>query len=263
MRVENALPPAYVNVRQLNNVKHLTIDGWFYGFKQGSFLRLSDNSWWRQTSRDLSTYTHFEPEILLWNDAGTDRIEMPDNARTVDAEQLSVLNESTITNDFTGLQYANIYQLDDDGDWLQTSTPVTTDDTDEPQAMLWAENEKVNLLARRGDDSTIGTCTVVDPSADADGDLVNNAEEAVAGTSLYDSEDFFVITDIGYDSLGRAVLRWESIPGRIYTAQWTPSLIQPFQTLENSITFPQDSWTDTINPPGSGGFYRINVHLAP
>ncbi len=260
MRVENALPPAYINVRQLHNVTSLTIDGWFYGFKQGNFLRLSNDSWWRQTSRDLSTYQQFEPDILLWNDAGTDRIEMPDNALTIEVEQLNVLLENTITNNFTGLDYGNLYQLDGNGDWLQISFEVVTDDTVEPQAMLWSENGKINLLTRQNDDRTIGTCTITDPYVDADNDGENNRREVIAGSDPFDALSKFKVTQTSFDGENRYVLHWNALAGRIYAIWWTPNLSQSFQLLEGNITGPQNSWTNTIR---TKGFHRVTVRLAP
>ena len=260
--VEDAGPPAYVEVRQLNNVTRTAIDGTFYGFGLRNIYPMQDGGWWRQTSQDSSASTRSNPEIFIWNESGTTVLEMPDEGRAVEAEELNVLLESAVTNEFTGLHYANIYKLASGQDWMQVSFENIRSNTSAPAAMLWAESGSTNLLARDSNDKTIGTCTVVNPWADSDGDQIPNASELIAGTSLYDRNDFFLITDIQYDSQGRAILHWASIAGRIYRIQWTPALNETFQTLEDSIVWPQNSWTNTVHTVEPKGFYRITVRLA-
>ena len=255
MRVEGALPPATVEVEQLTDVTALEIDGWFHGFQNGNFFRLSNNTWWRQTSSEILAYSRYRPEILLYNET---RLEMTDLGAAVEAEPLDVQTESSITNEFTGLAYANIYALNNQDIWQQRSKERTRTAYDQPAVMLWLEDNRFHLLVRDELDQTIGSCTVVDPDEDADGDQIANADELIAGTDLDDADDLFLITDISYDSEGRAVLSWNAIADRIYSVEWTPSLDEGFQTLEIDII---PEWTDVYNAPGTGGFYRIRVQL--
>ena len=255
MRVEGALPPAFIEVEQRTDVTALEIDGWFHGFRSGNFFRLSDNTWWRQTSSEIVAYSRYKPEILLY---GSNHLEMQDLGTTIEAELLDVQSESTVISEFNGLDYANIYTLQNQNTWQQLSQERTRTAYDRPDAMLWLEHNRNHLLLRDELDRTIGTCTVVNPDADNDGDLVANADEIVAGTALDDANDLFLITDIQYDSEGRAMLSWNAVEGRIYSVEWTQSLNEKFQTLEPKAV---PGWTDVYNSPENGGFYRIRVQL--
>jgi len=256
--VNNAITPGYVEVQQLVDVTRTKIDGTFYGFGIGKFFKLQNGDWWRQSSLDTSASTRSTPEVLIWNESGTDIIEMPDEGRAVSAKQLAVAAENTVTNKFTGLHYANLYELADGHDWMQVSFKNISSSTTKPDVMLWIESGKTHLLVRDANDEMIGDCEIVNPDADNDGDQVANADEIIAGTDLYNEDDLFLITDIQYDSEGRAMLNWVPVEGRVYTIEWTQSLDEPFQTLEPDVI---PNWIDTINPPGTGGFYRIRVQL--
>ncbi len=91
---------------------------------------------------------------------------------------------------------------------------------------------------------------------------MNNAAEVVAGTDLFDKESKFEVTETTRDGTGHYVLHWDAAEGRIYSIEWTPSLTESFQTLENKIAAPQNSWTDTVHSVETKGFYRIGVRLA-
>jgi hypothetical protein len=260
LTIDGASAPGYVEVRQLTNVTRTKIDGWFYGFGNGEFFKFQNGEWWRQTSLDTSTSIRSNPEVLIWNDSGTETIQMTDEGRAVEAEQLSVLSESSIISAFRGLRYATIYELANGQEWVQISFESSTA-TDEPMAMLWMENSRSRLLVRDAADRKIGTCEVVDPWGDADDDGIRNVDEAIAGTSLFDRNDLFMISLGTPDSEGRAVLRWVPVSGRTYIIEWTPSLLQPFQPLETLTNWTQDRWTDTVNPPGTSGFYLLRALL--
>ena len=261
MRVENALPPAYVNVQQLTNVVHLTAGGWFYGFEQNRIFQFSDHSWWRQTSRGLSTFTRFKPDVYLWADSGSTRLEMPEIAQTVEIEALDALHESPVTNAFSGLHYGNLYELSDGTRWIQTSSEHIKDNTDQPMVMLWRESNHTNLLIYDKSDRNIGTCTVVNPDADDDADGTANFAEIIAGTGLNNASDRFLIKEIRHDAEGLVILSWIPAEGRNYTVEWTPSLNKSFQTLETDIEWPKNCWTNYLIE--NDGFYRIRVQLKP
>ncbi len=262
MSVDGAAPPAQVQVRQLFGVTRTRVDGIFQGFGLRNIIPLTNGDWWRQTSLESTASTHSSPEILLWSDDGDDFFEIPDLGQTVEAEQLAVYLVSNIANLFTGLRRGNLYQLANGENWIQATSDIINTPADTPDVMLWAEVGRTNMLVRDTDDKTIGTCTVVDPEADADGDMMSNAAEIIAGTDLEDGESTFKVTETTRDGTGHYVLHWNAIEGRVYAIDWTPSLIESFQSLETDIFWPQNSWTDTVHGVQTKGFYRINVRLA-
>jgi phosphatidylserine/phosphatidylglycerophosphate/cardiolipin synthase-like enzyme len=260
-RMSLAGQPGYVSVQQLTNVTRTAIDGYFYGFGLRKIYPLSNGSWWRQTSQDVSASTRLNPEIFIWNDNGTAYLEMPDEGRRVTAEQLNVCVESTVTNTFSGLHHGNLYRLAGAGDWLQLSFENVRTNLAAPQVMLWAEGSQTNLLARDGRDVAIGTCIVADPAGDTDNDGLNNTDEILAGVDPLDPESIFRTSVLRPPASG-SVLTWSAVEGRIYTIEWTPSLSEPFHPLETGITWPQNTWTDTVHSAETKGFYRIRVRLA-
>ncbi|MCC7300384.1 MAG: lamin tail domain-containing protein [Verrucomicrobia bacterium] len=247
----------YVSVQPLTNVTRTAVAGNFYGFGCKNIFRLANGSWWKQTSLDCSTSMRTAPEILIWRENGTDYLEMPDEGRRIVAEELHPLLESTVTNSFAGLHHGNIYRCAGASDWIQLSFEHISTNFTAPTVMLWAEGAVTNMVVRDSRDVTIGTCIVADPSADADGDGLNNSAEVLAGADPLNAKSAFKL----YQKDTR-VLSWDSVEGRVYAIGWTASLAEPFQTLENSIAWPQNSWTDTVHAAGTKGFYRVSVRLA-
>jgi hypothetical protein len=248
--VEAFVPPADIKT-------HSTIFGYFYGFGYGTIFHLADGSWWKQISFERASSTRRNPEVLLWSESGTDYLEMPDEGLRVSAEELNVQVESTITNNFTGLHYGNTYRLANGIDWLQLGFENISTNIAAPTVMLWIEGSQTTLLVRDSRDATIGTCVVADPATDSDSDGLSNVAEVVAGFDPLDSKSRFELRQT--DSY---VLRWDAVAGRIYTIEWSPSLTAPFQPLESSLVWPQNSWTDTVRAVETRGFYRIRVRLA-
>ncbi len=108
--------------------------------------------------------------------------------------------------------------------------------------MVWAEGMQTNMIVRDSSAFAIGTCVVASPSA----------ATGVSARSLR----------LPAPAPSGNVLRWNTIQGCTYTIEWTPSLTESFQTLENAIVWPQNSWTDTVHTVETEGFYRIGVRLA-
>jgi hypothetical protein len=92
---------------------------------------------------------------------------------------------------------------------------------------------------------------------DSDNDGQSNAAEVLAGFDPLDSQSRFELRQTD-----RYVLSWIAVTGRVYTIEWSPSLTERFQTLETSVVWPQNSWTDTVHAVETRGFYRIGVRLA-
>ncbi len=236
---------------------HSTVAGYFYGFGYETLLHLADGSWWKQISFERSASTRLDPEVLLWSESGTDYLKMPDEGLQITAKELNVQVESTITNAFTGLHYGNTYRLADGSDWLQISFENISTHATNPNVMLWGDGTQTSMLVRDSRDATIGTCVIIDPISDSDSDGQNNAAEMLAGSDPLDSQSRFELRQTD-----RSVLSWDAVEGRVYTIEWSPSLTERFQTLETSIVWPQNSWTDTVHAVETRGFYRIGVRLA-
>jgi hypothetical protein len=247
---EAAAPPDDTKTRS-------KVDGYFYGFGYGNVFRLTDGSWWKQISFERSASARRNPDVLVWSTNGLDYLEMPDENRSVTVEKLNVCLESTVTNSFTGLHYGNLYQLADGGSWIQLSFENIRTNMPEPKAVLWNNGTQTTLLIRDSRDVAVGTCTVADSNADSDNDGLSNTAEVLAGVDPLDSQSRFDLRQTDH-----YVLNWNTVEGRIYTIEWTPSLTESFQTLETSITSPQNSWTDTVHAVETKGYYRISVRLA-
>jgi hypothetical protein len=231
----------YVSVQQLTNATRTAVDRWFYGFGQNNIFPLVDGSWWRQTSSDVSASTRFNPEVLVWSENGTDYLEMPDEGLRVAAQPLEVQFESSVTNTFTGLHYGNLYRLGT-GDWIQLSFENVSANVRAPTVMLWKEGAQTNMIVRDSSDAVLGTCIVASPAAAA----------GISARSLR----------LPAPAPSGKVLEWNAIQSCTYAIEWTPSLAESFQTLENSIVWPQNSWTDTVHTAEPKGFYRIGIRLA-
>ena len=262
LTIDGTSAPGYVEVQQLTNVTRTAIDGGFYGFGNGEFFHLQNGEWWRQTSLDTSASTRSNPEVLLWSESGIDTIEMPDEGRAVTAEPLAVLAESSVTNDFSGLHYANRYELASGENWMQISFENTPNSTLTPETMLWSANGQTNLLLRSESDATIGSCEVVDPDADGDGDQIANADEIIAGTDLANGGSFFGITETQVDGRGHYTLNWTAAEGRRYTILWATALDETFHP-QGTVDAPTNSWTDIEHTTDTKGFYKIGVRLIP
>jgi len=99
------------------------------------------------------------------------------------------------------------------------------------------------------------------PEANPDGDASPNGDEFIAGTDPTNGNSFFAVAN-SFAEMGGTnyfVVEWISIPDRFYSIQWSTNLVSGFQTLEENISFPQDSWTDTVHCLESDGFYQVDV----
>ncbi len=256
--IEGAGPPNHVEVRQLTNITKSTIAGTFHGLGKRNIYQLANGSWWQQTSHESTVSRHWKPAVFLWNEAGSDTLQFPTLGKSVTAKQLHIQNESTITNSFTGLRYRNIYRLEQGGDWLQISFEKATASLDAPKIIQWTEANETHLMVRNESDKAIGICTVVAPEKDSDGDQISNADEALAGTDIFDAGSKFEISETTYTETGQPILHWDSVKDRQYTIERAPSLTENFQPLE-TLTWPQNSWTDTVHAVETKSFYRISV----
>jgi parallel beta-helix repeat protein len=98
-------------------------------------------------------------------------------------------------------------------------------------------------------------------SANGDADPADNGNEYVAGTDPTNAASFFHVTSQAAVP-GGFVVNWDAVPGRVYNVHWTDSLTNGFQSVESSIPYPQNSYTDTVHTAEANSFYELEVAQA-
>lgn len=147
-----------------------------------------------------------------------------------------------------------------DGSDKYFDVPITDDVVFE-----YAETFTANLSSASGASMGSPSTTTVtingpnDQDVDTDEDGFTDMEEAIAGTDPDDSTSYFCITNIGLSS--SFVLEWPCLTGRWYEVLWTPALTNSFQSLEDYIDHPQNSYTDTVHNAEPSGFYKVKVRM--
>jgi parallel beta-helix repeat protein len=99
----------------------------------------------------------------------------------------------------------------------------------------------------------------VDPSGHADLDRLSNGAEYIAGTDPTNSASCFAITNFAPTS-GFAI-EWSCATGRWYNVLWRESLTNSYQSLQDYIEYPQNSYTDAVHSTEAAGFYTVEVRL--
>lgn len=241
----------YVTVSPVS-VAESSVHG-FAGLHYQNIYRLTDGTFWRQISFENIPVSGAAVICWRWTENNRQILRFLDRNHTVigtcTAERLAVFSEDIITNSFTGLHYANVYQLSGGQKWMQVSFENISTNFLRPTAALWTEGGKTSLTI--GD---AGTCTVINPDSDEDGDGISNHHEILAGSDPLDTQSRFELRQTE-----RCILNWTAVEGRIYAVEWTPALAQSFQPLETNIVWPQNSWTDNVHSAEIRGYYRITV----
>lgn len=100
-----------------------------------------------------------------------------------------------------------------------------------------------------------------DALADSDGDGQDNTTEYHAGTDPRSGSSFFQIDSTGRDPEGRFILRWSSIPGRVYRVSYSPDLLNWYSFGPAGDLTATGSTSEFIDPslPTERRYYRISV----
>ena len=91
--------------------------------------------------------------------------------------------------------------------------------------------------------------------------FVGQPIEFIAGTDPTNAGSYFQVEHTAVDTNGYVVIEWNSISNRLYQVGWANALGNGFQTLEDNIAYPVNSYTDQIHCAERRGFYRVGVRL--
>ncbi len=100
--------------------------------------------------------------------------------------------------------------------------------------------------------------TNAQPHAHGDSDMFDNLQEFIAGTDPTNGASYFQVTNWSADA---ARLEWTSVSSRLYTVWWSTNLLSGFQPLEPAVTYPGNSFTDTVHSANAAGYYKVKVEL--
>jgi hypothetical protein len=96
--------------------------------------------------------------------------------------------------------------------------------------------------------------------SDVDGDRMSGDSESIAGTSADDKNSFFAVSTTNASTAGITVNWSPSVTGRQYSVLWCDNLrSNNFQVIQSGISYPQNSYTDTLHNAAVRGFYKVNV----
>lgn len=103
-----------------------------------------------------------------------------------------------------------------------------------------------------------GGATNANSSATAANGLNTIYETYIAGLNPTNPASIFLISDFRSPASGN-ILQWNATSGRVYSIYGSTNLLNGFQPLATNIVWPQNSWTNPLQP--DEGFYRLKVRL--
>ena len=96
---------------------------------------------------------------------------------------------------------------------------------------------------------------VADAVLDQDNDGLLTWQEYIAGTDPTNSASCFKTAQAT-----RNTITWTAQSNRIYSVYWSTNLVKGFANLQDNITLPQNSYTNTT-PDGIVNHYQVKVRL--
>lgn len=170
----------------------------------------------------------------------------------------NLVSGSTVLSGLTNGTYTLALQAFDGAEWGPRSSPFTII-VDAPEFDTDSDG-----LPNEWEQQYFGGETNAVAGADSDGDGFSNLQEYISGFDPTDNNSFFSLNLSETPVAGEGfVVGWTSVTGRVYAVNWTTNLRSGFLMLETNIVWPQASYTDTLHNAESGGFYKINVQMAP
>ncbi|HBA83747.1 MAG TPA: hypothetical protein DCZ95_06600, partial [Verrucomicrobia bacterium] len=225
------------------------LEGFLFSPSEAKFT--SDGSSWGQMSLSFMTNGAATPTPQYTRDSGKFRGSQPADTWVY----FSVIATSPASAVVTGRVTCTIQSTDLYGDF-DLGGAILFD-----QLSLTEVTNQVPLPPGGGAPSSTLNAMAMIPSADADGDGVSNADEAIAGTSSTDPESYLRITSQSMLPDGRIMITWDSEEARIYTVSRSDDIISGlFNILGTGIpgTPPQNVYID-LPPEGVVGVYRVSV----
>lgn len=101
------------------------------------------------------------------------------------------------------------------------------------------------------------------PDDDYDQDGQSNLDEYISGTVPTNAVSRFeaAISTVDITGLTHFTISWNAASNRVYDVLWAPRLGEGFQYLTTGITYPQNSYTDTVHTVSDSCYYRILTRM--
>jgi hypothetical protein len=125
----------------------------------------------------------------------------------------------------------------------------------------------VNILDGDGDQipdgwetQYFGSAANCNPFLDTDNDTQNNRQEWIGGSNPTNKLSVFAITGGQLSPDGsNIVIRWPTLPGRLYDVRWSANATGPFLPLGSNLPHTQTNYSDTAT--ALNGYYRVNARI--
>lgn len=126
-----------------------------------------------------------------------------------------------------------------------------------------AGDEDADMMDDAWEIEFFGGTNVVNGGTDEDFDMdgMSNFSEFIAGVNPTNSGSVFGVEEAEPIPAGY-VVNWTAVAGREYGVYWTTDIVSGFEPLATGLSYPVNSYTDTVHTVEQGGFYYIDVQLA-
>ncbi len=202
--------------------------------------------------------------VVFWYPVNGPVEYMAEVADTTNAAPLQQSGWLTVTNHtFTSLSTDTLYY------YRARASVTTTNGLFAGPWSGWVESTQLSPTADTDTDAMpdywelqhFGSLAVAGNGTDSDGDGQLDRDEYIAGMNPTDNTSYFAVYDVAATTNGQFVVYWDSVTGRIYTVNWTPTLTNAFGPVATDIHYPQNSYTDIVNQLDTNGFYQVEVEM--